>query len=118
MKYKAKLKISEKELNYYNELLSLDLDECLPYYNKNDIERLNARIDDYIEIARVDFENGNYLLIDIASGSSNYYDNIVLYDKYDNELYVFDCEYKIDSFNFEYENNMYSLEIEKVKESD
>ena len=73
---------------------------------------LNAKTDDYIGIARVDFENGNYLLIDIASGSSNYYDNIVLYDKNDSELYVFDCEYKIDSFDFEYENNMYSLEIE------
>ena len=112
MEYKAKLKISEEKLNYYNELLSLDLDECLPYYNKHDIERLNARIDDYIGIARIDFENGNYLLIDIASGSSNYYDNIVLYDKYDSELHVFDCKYKIDSFDFEYEKNMYSLEIE------
>lgn len=112
MEYKSKLKISEEKLNYYNELLSLDLDECLPYYNKDDIERLNARIDDYIGIARVDFENGNYLMIDIASGSSNYYDNVVLCDKFDRELYVLDCEYKINSFTFEYENDIYSLEIE------
>ena len=112
MEYKAKFRISVEELKHYNELLQLDLDEDLPFYNKDDIERLNAKTDDYIGIARVDFENGNYLLIDIASGSSNYYDNIVLYDKYDSELYVFDCEYKIDSFDFEYENNTYSLEIE------
>ena len=37
MTYKEKIKITQEELNYYNELLQLDLEENLPYYNKHDI---------------------------------------------------------------------------------
>lgn len=112
MRYIEKFRISEEELNYYNELLQLDLDECLPYYNKHDIERLGAKRNDYIGIATITFKNGNFIVIDVASGDSNYYDNIVLYDKYENELYVLDCDYKIDSFKFTYDNDTYVIEIE------
>ena len=46
MTYKQKIKITQEELNYYNSLLSLELDECSPYYNKHDIERLGGKTDD------------------------------------------------------------------------
>lgn len=112
MEYKEKFKISKNKLKYYNELLQLDLEESLPYYNKQDIERLGAKTDDYIGIATITFKNGNFIAIDIASGDSNYYDNIVLYDKYENELYVLDCDYKLDSFEFTYDNDKYIIELE------
>lgn len=112
MRYVEKFKISVEELKHYNELLQLDLEEDLPFYNKDDIERLGARKNDYIGIATITFKNGNFIGIDVASGDSNYYDNIVLYDKYETELYVLDCDYKIDSFEFTYDNDTYVIEIE------
>lgn len=112
MEYKKKFKISLEELNYYNELLQLDLEESGVYYNKHDIERLGAKTDDYIPIATITFENGYFLAIDIASGSSNYYDNITLFDDKGNELYVLDCDYKLYDFEFTYNNDKYIIEIE------
>lgn len=112
MEYKAKFKINGDKLKYYNELLQLDLEESLPYYNKQDIERLGAIKDDYIGIATIEFENNNYITIDLASGDSNYYDNIVLYDEKGNELYVLDCDYNLNSFEFTYNNDKYIIEME------
>lgn len=113
MKYEKVLNMSNEELNHYNALLELDLDESLPYYNKHDIERLGAKTDDYIGIATIEFENGNYITIDIASGNSNYYDNIVLYSECGEELYVLDCFYKLDSFEFDFEDCTYIVKIER-----
>lgn len=109
--FKGKFEISEEKLKYYNDLLLLDLEENSPYYIEEDIERLDARIDDYIGIASIKFENGNVLTIDIASGSSNYFDNIVLYDKNGEELLVLDCDYNIDNFEFEYDGDKYIVEM-------
>ena len=115
MEYKAKFKINGDKLKYYNELLQLDLEESLPYYNKKDIERLLAIKNDYIGIATIEFENGNYLTIDLASGDSNYYDNIVLYDKNGNELIVSDCTYEISSFSLYYNEDIYTIKLEVVE---
>ena len=112
MEYKEKFRISVEELKHYNELLQLDLDEDLPFYDKDDIERLGAKRNDYIGIATITFKNGNFIAIDIASGDSNYYDSIVLYDEKGNELYVLDCDYKLDSFEFTYDNDTYIIEME------
>lgn len=112
MEYKEKFRISKNKLNNYNDLLSLDLEDYLPYYNEYEIERLGARKNDYIEIATITFKNGNFIAIDIASGDSNYYDSIVLYDEKGNELYVLDCDYKLDSFEFTYNNDTYIVELE------
>lgn len=112
MEYKKKFRISKEELHYYSELLSLDLSKDMPYYNEHDIERLNAKQNDYIGIGVVEFENGNYLTLDLASGDINYYDNFVLFDKNGNELLVFDCCYNIDTFFFDYGEDSYIVEIE------
>lgn len=111
MTYKGILKITQEELNYYNELLQLDLDKCLPYYNEHDIERLGAKTHDYISIRKIDFDNGNYVTIDLASGDNNYFDNIVLYDKSGNELICSDCTYELSSFSLYYEDDIYDIEM-------
>lgn len=111
MTYKEKVKIAQEELNYYNSLLELDLDECLPYYDKHDIERLGAKTDDYIGIRTIEFKNGNYITIDLASGTSNYYDNIVLWNKDNQELCVSDCSYNLSSFSMFYEDDIYDIEL-------
>lgn len=114
MTYKGKVNITQEELNYYNELLQLDLEENLPYYNKHDIERLGAKTDDYIGIRTITFENGNYITIDLASGTSNYYDNIVLWNKNNEELSVSDCNYEISNFSLFYEEDIYDICFEVV----
>ena len=118
MEYVGSYRLTKKQLDYYNELLLLDLDDCLPYYNEEDIERLNAKKDDYISIACVEFDNGNYLTIDLASGSSNYYDSIVLWDKNGNELMCLDCDYNLGNFEFEYENDTYHIYLVINNESE
>lgn len=111
MTYKAKVKMTKEELKKYNELLQLDLEESLPYYDKQEIERLGAKKEDYIEIRTIEFENGNYITIDLASGTSNYYDNIVLWNKEGQELMVSDCSYEISSFSLFYEEDIYDIEM-------
>ena len=112
MTYFEKIKVNKNELKYYNELLQLDLEEDAPFYNKDDIERLGAKQDDYIGIYTITFDNENYITIDLASGSCNYYDNIVLWDKDGHELMCADCNYTIDSFELFYDEDIYEVRLE------
>ena len=111
MIYKGKFEITKEELKRYNDLLQLDLESDLPYYDKDTIEELNAKQDDYIGITTIEFENGNYITIDLASGNSNYYDNVVLFDKNGNELIASDCTYEINGFSLYYEEDIYDVEL-------
>ena len=118
MKYMGSYRLTKKQLDYYNELLLLDLDDFLPYYNEEDIERLNAKKDDYISIGCIEFGNGNYLTIDLASGGSNYYDNVVLWNNKGEELICLDCDYNLGNFEFEYENDKYCVYLMVDNESE
>lgn len=110
--FKEKIKITQEELNYYNELLELSFEDLEKY--KHDFERLGAKQDDYIGIRTVEFKNGNYITIDLASGMSNYYDNIVLWSKDNQELSVSDCNYDISSFEMFYDEDIYVVEMEII----
>ena len=112
MVYVEKIKLSSEELRRYNSLLSLDLDECSPYYNRDEIELLGAKTDDYVGIAVAEFTNGNYVTIDLASGDNNYYDNIVLYNKDGQELVVEDCSYELSDFCIAYNGDEYVVELD------
>ena len=112
MEYIGSYEVTKKQLDYYNELLLVDLED---EEKANDI---GASKDDYIGIACVEFTNGNYVTIDLASGSSNYYDNVVLWDKNGNELYCVDCDYSLSSFEFEYENDIYHIYLVINNESE
>lgn len=112
MRYKGFLKISKEDMNYYNDLLQLDLDINSEYYNIEDISRLSARTDDYIDIGIVEFRNGNFVVIALTSGNSNYYDSICLYDKEGRELLCRDCNFEISSFSLSYKNDIYDIVIE------
>lgn len=112
MEYVCSYGLTKKQLDYYNELLLVDLED---EEKANDI---GASKDDYIGIACVEFGNGNYLTIDLASGGSNYYDNIVLWDKNGNELMCLDCDYSLGNFEFEYENDKYCVYLIVDNESE
>ena len=106
MRYVGKFKIEKERLEYYTDLLSIE-----------DLEQDDKGIglkDDYIGIAKVDFDNGNFITIDLASGSTNYYDNIVLWDKDGNELICSDCTYDIDNFSLFYGEDIYDVYMEAI----
>lgn len=88
---------------YINKLNTL-LEMLLP----NDL----GKIDDNQHIFTFDFENGKHISIDIASGSTNYYDNICIYD--DNEDFYFECgDFGFSqTMVFEYYNDIYICELE------
>ena len=67
---------TQSYLNKLNTLLELEL--------PNDL----GATDDHQHIFTFDFENGKHISINLCSGSSNYYDNICIYD--DNDDYYFD----------------------------
>ena len=114
MEYIGNYELSKKQLDYYNELLLVDLED------KEKANDIGASKDDYIGIACIEFNNGNYVTIDLASGSSNYYDNIVLWNKEGKELMCLDCDYSLSNFDFEYENDIYHiyLVIDNERESE
>lgn len=101
MTYKGQFKINKEDLQYYTDLLEQDLEEE---------EHIGIK-DDYIGIATIEFSNGNYITIDLASGGSNYYDNIVLWNKDGQELYCSDCTYEINGFSLFYKDDIYDVEM-------
>ena len=92
MVYKGKFTIKKGDLEHYKRLLEIETFEKL---NEEEMNRIGAKKDDYIEIGCVEFSNGNYLTIDLCSGCSNYFDNVVLYDMYGTEIELLDCNYEI-----------------------
>ena len=73
---------------------------------------LGAKKDDYIGVTVAEFPDGNYITIDLTSGDSNYYDNIILYDKDGQELVVEDCNYELSDFYVMYGGDIYIVELE------
>lgn len=103
MNYVGSFEISKKDYDFYKELLEI---EDLNADNKGIGKKY-----DYIGIATIDFENGNYVTIDLASGGNNYFDNICLYDKSGKELDCSDCTYEIGNFSLFYENDIYDIKM-------
>lgn len=103
-----KIDITRADLDKYNGLLSLDLEEIAPYYDLEKIEDLGAKTDDYIGLYSIDLVDDYVLTIDLASGTSNYYDNVVIWKKVGNELVeneVLECEYHLgDDFELTLDN--------------
>lgn len=87
---------------------------ALPYFDEmtND-EMKDAGAEDgaYEGIFGVKFEDGTSFSYDLCSGSSNYYDNMVFYDKEGYES-VFDCDYELGkTIEFDHNGNFYVINI-------
>ena len=70
----------------------------LPYFDEmtdNEMRDAGAEDGTYEGVFAVTFEDGTLFTYDLCSGSSNYYDNMVLTDK-DGYESVFDCDYELD----------------------
>lgn len=80
------IKVDKKYIDYINRLLQdINFDDDSLEMQKL-IEELNARQDDSIGLFSIDINKDYVLTIDIASGTSNYYDNIVIWKKGKTEL--------------------------------
>lgn len=102
------VKADKKYIDYINRLLqdinfdddSLEMQEL--------IKELNAKQEDNIGLFSIDINKDYVLTIDIASGTSNYYDNIVIWKKGKTELdyrevTCLDCSFEIGDITLEKE---------------
>ena len=80
------IKADKKYIDYINRLLQdINFDNDSLEMQKL-IKELNAKQDDYISLFSININKDYVLTIDIASGTSNYYDNIVIWKKGKTEL--------------------------------
>lgn len=116
--YVATTKIGRKQFNRINRLLAeVDFDNSSREM-EDIIRELGATEDAWDCGFQFNFKNGTKIFIDIRSGSSNYYDDIMW--KSDDDEVLFDCNYELneenefciddDTYycNFEFEEDDYS----------
>ena len=102
------IKADKKYIDYINRLLQdINFDDDSLEMQKL-IKELNAKQDDYISLFSIDINEDYVLTIDIASGTSNYYDNIVIWKKGKTELdyrevACLECNFEIGDITLEKE---------------
>ena len=100
------IKADKEYINYINRLLQ-DInfdDESLEMQKL--IKELNAKQDDSISLFSIDINKDYVLTIDIISGTYDYYDNIVIWKKGENELNevaCLECDFEIGDITLEKE---------------
>ena len=100
------VKADKKYIDYINRLLQdISFDDDSLEMQKL-IKELNAQQDDSIGLFSIDINKDYVLTIDIASGTSNYYDNIVIWKKGKTELdyrevACLDCNFEIGDITLE-----------------
>lgn len=102
------VKADKKYIDYINRLLQdINFDDDSLEMQKL-IKELNAKQDDNIDLFSIDINKDYVLTIDIASGTSNYYDNIVIWKKGEtelcyNEVACLECSFEIRDITLEKE---------------
>ena len=102
------VKADKKYIDYINRLLQdINFDDDSLEMQKL-IKELNAKQDDYISLFSININKDYVLTIDIASGASNYYDNIVIWKKGETELdykevACLECNFEIGDITLEKE---------------
>ena len=102
------VKADKKYIDYIDRLLQdINFDDDSLEMQKL-IKELNAKQDDYIGLFSIDINKDYVLTIDIASGTSNYYDNIVIWKKGETELdyrevACLECNFEIGDITLEKE---------------
>ena len=102
------VKADKKYIDYINRLLQdINFDDDSLEMQKL-IKELNAKQDDYISLFSININKDYVLTIDIASGTNNYYDNIVIWKKGKteldyNEIACLECNFEIGDITLEKE---------------
>lgn len=118
MKLKVKCIKSKDDLERINRLLEeIDFED--------DSKKMAKLIDELDARVSIDLNDTYNVTIDVASGSSNYYDNIVIWEKDEtgayNEVACLDCGYGIGDLElskeeFEFLDDDYMIKIKEVEE--
>lgn len=110
MIFKEIITYDKDTLERVNALLDIESLEVEEYTEEQKL--LNPKVDDFIPLMSIEFNNGNIIDIDVCSGRCNYYDNCVLKDKDGYEITCFDCNYSIDNeMEFNYEDDTYIITV-------
>lgn len=119
------VQINKDDLERINRLLEeIDFEDNSRKMEKL-IDELDAQEDDTIGLFSIDLNDIYNVTIDVASGSSNYYDNIVIWEKDEtgvyNEVCCLDCGYNISDLEllkeeFEFLDDDYMIKIKEVEE--
>ena len=91
MIYREVVEIEKITLDRWNFLLSKDFDDM----TDEEMEKYNAKPYDSEGGFYVEFRDGSNVTIDLASGDTNYYDDVVWHSADNNTDIVFDCSYGI-----------------------
>ena len=107
------IKTTKEEIERLNKYFEIEfdlIDNNGDYEQQDLIDELCAREDDSIGLFVFEFENGYKISFDLHSGSSNYYDNVCLYNNDDE--YWFDCDYCIEeTMKFEADEDTYICKL-------
>lgn len=108
MKYKEEAVIPAVEFDRVNRLLAIsNLEEM------TDEELREAKANTYAHegVFYVRFEDGSSLNMDLCSGSSNYYDDLVWTSPDGSRDVCLDCGYELDDVVFEVDGNTYIVKV-------
>ena len=108
MIYEEQIEITKEEIDRYNFLLATNLEDMTE--KQKDV--YNAKAYDSFGLYEIDFDDGSYLTIDLASGSENYYDDIVWHStkEINSRDITFDCSYELGiDDEFEVDGNIYKV---------
>ena len=110
IKHFATVQLPGKEIDHLNKLLAIDnLEEMTDF----ELRKAGANTNQYIGLFEVKFDNGAFMTVDVCSGNTNYYDNIVLTTP-DGYEHILDCEYEIDDIGIEIDDDKYIVKIERT----
>lgn len=109
-KHEVTVSISREEFDRINKLLAIP---SLEEMTDAELLEQGANTDVYEGIFYVEFDNGATITIDLCSGGSNYYDNVVWTSPDRTNDVTLDCEYELDDIEVEIDGELYFVNIVK-----
>lgn len=109
IKHEATVSISREEFDRINRLLAIP---SLEEMTDEELLKQGANTDVCEGIFYVEFDNGATMTIDLCSGQSNYYDNVVWTSSDETHEVVLDCSYELDDIEVEIDGELYIVNIE------
>ena len=110
MKYEATVTLPLGTIDRFNKLFDIeDMEEM----SEDELYLHGAKQNDYESIFEVRFENGSRLTYDLASGDTNYYDNVIWYECDDDAVgRTLDCLFYLEKeFEVDIDDDVYIVHI-------
>lgn len=109
-KHEEVVRISREEYERINRLLAI---ESLEGMTDEELVAQGANTDTTEGLFFVKFDDGSSVNIDLCSGTSNYWDDVVWTSANGKWDVVLDCEYELDDIEFEVDSETYIVKFIK-----